>query len=153
VAQEIRELSSQRPDLAWLRWLQYAVPYRHAHRYDNYGQVAATALMVLKECCPPSPAPPGVGRSSQGQRIRWNKADRTLWIDGEAARTYGRHAPKQFAVLDAFEAAGWPLSIPKPLKYSSLKDAIDELNHGLASSKFRFYRRDDGSVEWGFTPV
>jgi hypothetical protein len=53
VAQEIRDWEQQHYGFGWIRWLWFAVPLQHHHRYENYPQVAVTALRELRDWCRP----------------------------------------------------------------------------------------------------
>jgi hypothetical protein len=113
------------------------------------------------EGMPPPPAATSGRTSAEEQEVtilrpRWDRTSRQLWLGDNSVRSFPRHAPAQFTVLDAFQRKGWPASIPNPVKHFSLKDAIDALNHGLVSSRLRFYWRDidnESVVEWSLTPV
>ncbi len=90
-------------------------------------------------------------------RPRWDRATRQLSLDDAALRLYRREARAQFAILDAFQSAGWPPSIPCPSEVLGTKDAVDGLNDGLADTRLRFQprRQNDGpdSIGWRLTPV
>jgi hypothetical protein len=97
---------------------------------------------------------PGEVHVDKAERPRWDREKRKLLLGDVPVRTFSRHAPAQFGVLDAFQKGNWPASIPNPLKHFSLKDTVDALNGALVSSRLRFYRRDnDKVVEWALTPV
>lgn len=48
--QQIRAADRQNHGYGWVLWLWYAAPMQHVHRLKNYAQVAATGLLVLREC-------------------------------------------------------------------------------------------------------
>jgi hypothetical protein len=99
----------------------------------------------LEPAAPPPPPP---------ERPRWDRRCQQLWLGDEPVRTFLRHAPAQFLILDAFEKAQWKTSVPNPCSRFSLKDAVDQLNKGLASSRLRFLRGDNNTlVKWHLTPV
>jgi hypothetical protein len=102
---------------------------------------------------PPREAPPADG-DLLAERPRWDGARRQLWWGTTLLRTYTRHAPAQFAVLDAFERAGWPTSIPNPLTHFRPKDAVDSLNGGLTATRLRFQiGQSEGQtcIRWSLT--
>jgi hypothetical protein len=49
VAQGIRDWEQQHYGFGWIRWLRFAIPPQHHHRYENYPQVAVTALRELRD--------------------------------------------------------------------------------------------------------
>jgi hypothetical protein len=57
IAHEIREWERKSPGYGWgwVRWLWFAVPIQHVHRFENYPQVAATALLALRDYARPAP--------------------------------------------------------------------------------------------------
>src|SRR5262249_4491828 len=87
---------------------------------------------------------------------RWDRATRQLWLGDELVRTYTRHAPAQFTLLDPSQKAGWPFTLPNPLTHSSAKDAVGELNHHAAATRLRFQLGEGGDrscIRWSLTPV
>lgn len=80
---------------------------------------------------------------------KWDRASRKLWYGETLCREYAKEARNQFAVLDAFEAAGWPKTIgsPFPGNESRLLETIGDLNEKLAKeSLIRF--RGSARPEW-----
>jgi hypothetical protein len=108
---------------------------------------------------PPPPAATSGRTSAEEQEVTilrpcWDRTRRQLWLGNQLVRSFSRHAPAQFTVLDAFQTERWPASISKPAGLFSLKDAIDALNDGLVRSRLRFCRCDNNSViQWSLTPV
>lgn len=49
--QQVAEWEQRCHGYGWIRWLMYATPSRDTRRIENYPQVAATALRVLKDHC------------------------------------------------------------------------------------------------------
>lgn len=49
IAREIAVREKEQYDFGWIRWLHFAVRMQHINRYENYAQVAATALFELKQ--------------------------------------------------------------------------------------------------------
>lgn len=49
VVADIREWERQTYGLGWVRWLWFVTRPQHVHRYENYPQVAATALRALRD--------------------------------------------------------------------------------------------------------
>jgi hypothetical protein len=50
-------------------------------------------------------------KSRQEKRPRWDGRHRQLWLGAKLLREYPRDAPGQIAVLEEFEAKGWPSRI------------------------------------------
>jgi hypothetical protein len=82
----------------WVRWLWFAVPVQHVHRFENYAQVAATALRVLRDWCQPQ---------SSHQRLRFDQDTYTVTLDGD---TFKVNNPKAFLVLRTVAEAGGPIT-------------------------------------------
>jgi hypothetical protein len=105
-------------------------------------QAATSAVKQLESKQPPSAKP------------HWEETCRQLFLGDKMLRTYRRHAGSQFIVLAAFEAAGWPLSIPNPLGRRSVKDTLAGLNNGLLDTRLRFQRGgEDTAIRWMLLPV
>jgi len=51
VVQDIRDFDQRCPGNGWIRWLWFSTIPQQPHRYENYPQVAATALRVLRAHC------------------------------------------------------------------------------------------------------
>jgi hypothetical protein len=85
-------------------------------------------------------------------RLRWDRERRQLWYGEILCRKYGREAPIQFELLDAFQEAGWPQTIdsPFPQNESKLRETIRDLNRRLShQSPIRF--RGSVKPEWYFS--
>jgi hypothetical protein len=92
-----------------------------------------------------SPADPDGGQKG---RPRWDRSQRILQIGEREPVVFAREAPQQFAVLAAFQAAGWPeegIERPRPLTAKQAKDAVHELNQRLLSAGLQIYRESGGS--------
>jgi len=94
-------------------------------------------LIIAGKCrlSPPSP--------------KWDRASRKLWYGETLCREYAKEARNQFAVLDAFEAAGWQRHVdsPFPGNHSRLLETIGDLNEKLSrESPIRF--RGSIRPEW-----
>lgn len=83
---------------------------------------------------------------------QWDRRTRTLSLGSIVVRRFGRIAPCQFQVLDAFEAAGWPTEMvaPKQVECENpverLKSAMRELNNNQYGKKqIRFGTAELGS--------
>ncbi|MFO0806250.1 MAG: hypothetical protein U0791_24365 [Gemmataceae bacterium] len=81
----------------------------------------------------------------------WDAEERTLSHNGVVLRRWSRSAPKQFAILDAFEAAGWPARVAIEGECSSsLGDTVMHLNENLAGV-IQFGRDGSGTgVSWRY---
>jgi len=62
------------------------------------------------------------------ERPRWERQRRKLWLGTKLVRVYRRVAARQFLILDAFEAKGWPPEIVAPQECLSPKDTVEGLN-------------------------
>jgi hypothetical protein len=99
-AQEIREWEQQRYLFGWVRWLWFAVRFQHIHRYENYAQVAATALWVLRSWRRPgphtSPAEEWLPATEAVKRAGKSGYEITLpWFSRSAAKFGVRTRPRQ----------------------------------------------------------
>lgn len=81
---------------------------------------------------PPLPQPPLVPK--------WDRLAQTLSFGGTPIRVFAkRPAPRQFEVLNAFEAAGWTSSVRlEGFVVRQLRDTVDELNKGLVNTVIVF---------------
>jgi hypothetical protein len=88
----------------------------------------------------------GIGESTQKRSSsghpRWDSATGVLTWNGKQAGRFRimstRSAPQQ--LLDAFEAAGWPSSLPSPLRNAddgSTRQVLHYMNHRLRGILFR----------------
>jgi hypothetical protein len=71
---------------------------------------------------------------------RWDAQTGVLFFGDQEVRTVAGNAEQGIAVLDAFQAAGWPESIPNPIRVrdrGKLSDTIKNLNKGLRLIRFR----------------
>jgi hypothetical protein len=78
---------------------------------------------------------------------RWDDDNRTLYLGDKPIKVYGRHpAENQTALLNAFQAQGWPTTIPTPFQGArKLNSTIAALNSSLRATRLRF--RGDGTGE------
>src|SRR5512135_1949648 len=56
------------------------------------------------------------------EKPKWDRGFRTLTYKSTRCKTFKRFAEKQFAILDAFEKAGWPNSV-KPENFMTRQTA------------------------------
>jgi hypothetical protein len=84
------------------------------------------------------------------ERPRWEAPARELSWKGRVIKQLRHIAGNQSALLEAFEAAGWPRRIENPLPHLAKRNAkkcrketIKSLNLGLAAGTIRF--RADGT--------
>jgi hypothetical protein len=89
----------------------------------------------------------------------WDRVGKRLSFVQRELRHYDRVAPQQFDVLDAFQSAGWPeegIPLPDGMGPSQAKNAVSQLNKGLAGSTLRFELLSNGGtrlLKWFITPV
>jgi hypothetical protein len=78
----------------------------------------------------------------------WNRGAKSLRYRGRLCRQFDRSAPAQFAVLDAFEKAGWPDVINVPRRMS--RQTIHDINkHMIRGSRVRFgFSEMTKSITW-----
>lgn len=120
---------------------------------------AGLALLNSSRLLPPSD--PGTGRSSPisgldsearpvgdvplAAKPVWNSQRRELWVQGRLVKRLRRPSSSQQTILEAFEAAHWPMQIidPLPLQPAQcpkrrLHDAIKSLNRRHFRQAIRF---------------
>ncbi len=80
----------------------------------------------------------------------WDSNNRELRFGESVIRDYSKKkAPRQEAILTAFQEAGWPRGITVKFKAKTLGDTVDDLNHGLDPARIVFRRSGmDGGVIW-----
>jgi hypothetical protein len=106
---------------------------------------AAGAIGELLKDYTPLPAENGDGRGAATPQ--WDSDSLTLRYGETVCRQYKRrNAANQFAILDAFHAAGWARSVDSPfgLNDQTLGETVYELNAGLSKEspiKFAVERR------------
>ena len=112
---------------------------------------------VFQACALAATAVAEAGDNSCRVVPRWDSDRQELWLSDELQRRYYRRAPTQFLVLDAFQMAGWPLSIPAPESILGVKDAVEGLNDRLENTsrlRFRYHKTEHAfSISWHLTPV
>lgn len=98
------------------------------------------------------PALPPVHPRSPPSLPRWDAERRELTYAGRIVKRYRCPAPRQIAILAAFEEEGWPYAIDDPLPpkpeiviKDRLKDAVRQLNRNQLNRLIRF--RGDGTGE------
>jgi hypothetical protein len=76
----------------------------------------------------------------EGIRPSWDRTAKKLLYGETVCLGFWRSAPTRFQILDAFEARGWPPSVPSPWRCKKrLRDQIRLLNRGLRpGSPIRF---------------
>jgi hypothetical protein len=86
----------------------------------------------------------------------WDDEHRELWFGGRIIKKFdSQPALRQVALIEAFEAAGWPPRIPNPFvtpgpegrtipDNDTLCDTCKNLNRSLPSGSIRFYRDGTG---------
>jgi hypothetical protein len=88
---------------------------------------------------PPEPTKQPVGRENKPVLPKWDRPTRLLIVDDQTVEIATREAHVQFAVLDLLEQAGWPadgVKVPNNFE-GSIKDAVDELNKKLTTTRLR----------------
>jgi hypothetical protein len=99
----------------------------------------------------------GVADPAVPARPVWDPVRRRLWLGERLLRAFGRAAPGQAAVLDAFQAHRWtrrPFPDPLPPEPGEepgsarrrLHETVKNLNRGLPRVTIRF--RENGRVVW-----
>jgi hypothetical protein len=99
IVQDIREWDQVRYGHGWIRWLQCSTILQHVHWYENYPQVAATALQVLRDHCGP-PGDPTQAHTFDS-RLRFDETTFTVHLDGTAIRIDHPNAFALYKVLAA----------------------------------------------------
>jgi hypothetical protein len=85
---------------------------------------------------------------------RWDRDNRQLWLGQEKARRpFQKTAPSQFWILDTFEKVGWSPRIEVPKDNTiGVKDAVENLNRSLETSRLRFgYEHGGQTITWRLT--
>jgi hypothetical protein len=79
-----------------------------------------------------------------GRGPRWDEKNRQFLFDGKVIHTYKHKAENQFAVLRAFQAAGWERTIKSPLRKDLHSQTLKALN-AFAPDEIKFH--GDGTGE------
>jgi hypothetical protein len=99
----------------------------------------------------PRPAPEPSPDNPATLTPKWDRAARVLTIGRERVTVASREAPRQFAVLDLLETAGWPqdgVAVPRDFR-GSLKDTVEVLNGRLMGYGLTLRREDnDTRLTW-----
>src|SRR5207248_2946971 len=91
----------------------------------------------------------------------WDREGGELLLGDAVVKRFPRVSPTQYAVLDAFQRAGWPAEVANPLgdeRYRAaserLRDALNKLHRGQAGkARIRFHVRLRGRrVSWEHIP-
>jgi transcriptional regulator with XRE-family HTH domain len=77
---------------------------------------------------------------------RWDGVAQTLWFGEVLVRRYDRGKGNQVVLLQAFEQAGWPQTIPSPLDRETLAQTVKDLNRTLKGAPIRFGRDGKGKL-------
>ena len=81
---------------------------------------------------------------SEPLKPHWNAGTRELTLGGKLVKRFRQQAENQIAILDAFQKAGWPASIPDPLpadpdvEGDHLHDTIQGLNRNQKEAHIIF---------------
>jgi hypothetical protein len=95
------------------------------------------------------PPPPLNGITSP----QWDRTRRRVCLGEDVLSTYTKEAKRQFALLDAIQAAGWPPEGIAPPNGLPVKDTVDCLNKKLETTRLRFGRLDNNTrVAWWLQP-
>jgi hypothetical protein len=96
-------------------------------------------------------------RTGSGQprgKPSWWKSVLQLHAEGRLVRDVARQAKHLIKILDAFEEDGWPRKIDDPLPKGPnvlrLQDAVEQLNKGHTTIRFRTH--NGRSVTWEWVP-
>jgi hypothetical protein len=163
----------ERVQTLW-RWFRQVLPAQHLHarpRIRNEREFE-NALALLEKALaswvtttahssrpsdakcpePDSPAAEPPRPSDAGpSRPRWHRSTHLLTVAEQVVRIAHREAPRQFAVLDLLEAAGWPadgVAVPHDF-LGSLKDSVEAINTKLVYTRLRLQRLDnDRRLGW-----
>src|SRR5947209_513904 len=93
----------------------------------------------------------------KGLKPRWNRKTRELRLGSALLKRFGRKAPLQELILEAFEEQDWKKRIDDPLPgdvdirnaHLRLRDTIKRLNHGLRDTALRFHGDGTGeAIRW-----
>jgi hypothetical protein len=105
----------------------------------------------------PKPPKPPKPPSNDPIKPHWDGESRTLFWSNVVIRTYtARIAENQIELLEAFEAAKWPPTIPNPFRNKAgldtrkLGQTVYNLNQGLKPGTNRFHLDGSGGdgVDW-----
>jgi len=90
--------------------------------------------------------PKRVGTVAAPEKPVWDEGRQTLSWKGRVVKRYGRPAKNQIDILEAFQKAGWPFTIPDPFRdHAKLKQTVKDLNRALRWEYIQF--RLDGTGE------
>jgi hypothetical protein len=98
-------------------------------RYMRRVEISPDEAQTLAEICSVA-LPPGF----LPERLRpvWDRRTKQLKYGEIVCRRYRRVAPRQFEILEAFEAEGWPQTVKNPFPGDKqLRDTVDDLKQGL----------------------
>jgi hypothetical protein len=115
---------------------------------DVFTATCAAINLLFNEQIPPE---------GEDSKPRWDEKNRQLWWRGVVIRVYKRHpAHAQIDIIEAFEKAGWPLTLSESpfgtskRSWKKLRDTLHNLNAGLPRGTIRFTGDGRGEgVCWG----
>jgi hypothetical protein len=102
-----------------------------------------------------TPPPEEKAKPLPEEKPKWDTTTRTLTFDGRELKRYKRHpADNQTRVLSEFESAGWPRSIPLPVRVDQVRDTVRGLNKAVGEgSPISFSSDGTGkSIRWDIVP-
>jgi hypothetical protein len=110
---------------------------------------------------PPPSEPPGRRCPERGPVAEqpetpvWDREGRTLMYKGQVCKKFGRHAPRQFQLLDEFQARDWPRQLPhnpfdqgKISNDEMLVQAIKDINKTLKDRSPLGFRYRGRRARW-----
>ena len=84
----------------------------------------------------------------------------SLTWQGEVVKRLRGDATNQRCVLDAFQGAGWPPTIPDPLPHKCgcnakkrRRDTVESLNGGQAQPRIHFHADGHAGIRWEGVPA
>lgn len=93
-----------------------------------------------------TPEPTGDGKP------HWNHRTGELRFRGILCRKFGRHAPMQFPILNAFQRLGWPSEMKTPFRFDrnseKLRTGVRGLVHSLGKNAPISFRVEKAQVLW-----
>jgi hypothetical protein len=136
--------------LALLTALRNGKPEAADFFREDLAEAMPPVLALVYQLAPESDSP-----DPRQTLPRWNRIDGILTVPGRGSVTFGTEAPRQFAVLDLLERAGWPAAgVAVPDDMLGVKDACDALNVKLTSLAIRVLSQKGGQrVRWRRDPL
>jgi hypothetical protein len=143
--QTIREAEQRMPGgYGWVSFLRFAVPTQHLFRYEHYPQVAATALLALRDWCSP--------RSQTAPTERWLPASEAVnlaeakghpitlkWLTQDASKHGVRTRPRQLPGKHKVEVEWGSLAgyLLRPLEQNRNPDEEEGCGQEEAAQRIR----------------